>query len=175
MIDYRMPWNEKAEDATHGMMEEAYGRLVEEREMGIAGYYNLPEDAELIVEEVEACISRREEWQAAECVAVIGIGGSSLGAKAIDRALRPQTEGLRDLIFLENPDPVEVSDKFAGIDPEKTLFVVISKSGGTIETTSIFKLYIQSTACGNCNDCKRTNACFVYKSFLLRIPWTRTK
>ena len=142
MIDYRMNWNEKAENAVHGMMEEAYGRLVEEREQGIAGYYNLPEDAPLIVEEVEAIAASRESWKNAETIVVIGIGGSSLGAKAVDQALRPLQTGLKRIVFLENPDTLEVRAKFAAIDPEKSLFIVISKSGGTIETTSIFKLAI---------------------------------
>jgi len=142
MIDYRMQWSEGAEEATHGMMEEAYGRLVEEREMGIAGYYNLPEDALLIVDEVEAQQASRPEWQEAETLVVIGIGGSSLGAKAIDQALRPVSQNVKRLVFLENPDPLEVNEKFATIDPAKSLFFVISKSGGTIETTSIFKLAI---------------------------------
>lgn len=142
MIDYRMNWNERAEDAVHGMMEEAYGRLVEERERGIAGYYNLPEDALLIVEEVEAAASRRNLCKEADTIVVIGIGGSSLGAKAIDQALRPLGKDLKRLVFLENPDPLEVSEKFASIDPERSLFIVISKSGGTIETTSIFKLAV---------------------------------
>jgi len=142
MIDYRMNWNKEAENAVHGMMEEAYGRLVEEREQGIAGYYNLPEDAQLIVEEVEAMAASRESWKSAETIVVVGIGGSSLGAKAVDRALRPLQEGLKRLLFLENPDTLEVRAKLAAIDPEKSLFIVISKSGGTIETTSLFKLLI---------------------------------
>ena len=142
MITYRMNWNDKVEAAAHGMMEEAYGRLVEEREQGIAGYYNLPEDALLIVDEVEASLASRPTWQEADTIVVVGIGGSSLGAKAIDQALRPVGQELKRLIFMENPDPLDVSGKLTTIDPVRTLFIVISKSGGTIETTSIFKVLI---------------------------------
>jgi len=142
MVDYRIEKKSEAGNELHEMMEAAYGRLVEEREQGIAGYYNLPEDAPLIVDEVEADAAGRESWKSADTVVVIGIGGSSLGAKAVDQALRPLGGALRRLIFLENPDTLEIREKFAAIDPKKSLFIVISKSGGTIETTSIFKLAI---------------------------------
>ncbi|WP_456394163.1 glucose-6-phosphate isomerase [Nitratifractor sp.] len=143
MIDYRMPWNAAAEGATHALMEEAFDRLVEERERGVAGYYDLPAATAAVAEQMEAERAAVPEYRESETVVVIGIGGSSLGAKAIDRALRPISEGVRRLLFLENPDPVELWEYFSTIDPAKTLFLVISKSGGTIETVTIFKLVIQ--------------------------------
>ena len=143
MIEYSIEWNEEGGTRHRTLMEEAYGRIVEERERGITGYYNLPEDATLVVDEVEADAANCPACERAETVVVIGIGGSSLGAKALDRALRPVTRGpIKRMVFLENPDPLEVSEKFRKIDPDKSLFLVISKSGGTIETTTLFKLAI---------------------------------
>ena len=64
-------------------------------------------------------------------VAVLGIGGSSLGGKAL-LALSPGT-GPR-LKFHDNPDPESWAKALAGFDLKTTRFVCISKSGGTAET-----------------------------------------
>ena len=81
---------------------------------------------------------------------VIGIGGSSLGTRAIWKALtRPYSEKFRDgrdagkvlkLYFAENVDPVEVEDLLDSIDLERTVFNVVTKSGTTIETISVFMI-----------------------------------
>ena len=142
MIDYQLTLPHEKESQDHALMEEAYGRLVQEREEGIAGYYNLPEDACLVVEEIKARSASIPEQWGCETIVVVGIGGSSLGAKALDQALRPAHPEAKEIIFLENPDPLEIHRKFEKIDKEKSLFIVISKSGGTIETTSIFKAIV---------------------------------
>ena len=69
-------------------------------------------------------------------VAVIGIGGSSLGAKAVYQAL---TAGALDnnrpvLHFLENIDPLHLEALLRRHRPESVGVICISKSGGTIET-----------------------------------------
>jgi glucose-6-phosphate isomerase len=69
-------------------------------------------------------------------VVVIGIGGSSLGAKAVQRALhavRRESSGPW-LHFLENIDPYYLDYLLARLDPANTAVIAISKSGGTIET-----------------------------------------
>lgn len=65
-----------------------------------------------------------------EKIIVLGVGGSSLGAKTIS-ALKFQNR----VEFLESIDPETVSNSFANLDLKKTFFLVISKSGETIETT----------------------------------------
>ncbi len=71
---------------------------------------------------------------------VIGIGGSSLGAMAVlDSALPDQRDGLR-AHFADNLDPESVDRLFRTLNPEKTVVVVITKSGTTIETMSQFWL-----------------------------------
>ncbi|MGE5242473.1 MAG: glucose-6-phosphate isomerase [Bacteroidota bacterium] len=69
-------------------------------------------------------------------VVVIGIGGSSLGAKAVYQAL---TAGAFDddrpaLHFLENIDPYHLQALLQRRRPESMAVICISKSGGTIET-----------------------------------------
>ncbi len=142
MVTYEKRFNWEADNAAVVLMDEAFGCLIEEREKGVAGYYNLPEDSKMIVTEVNAYASSSTIVKESDTIVVIGIGGSSLGAKAIDAMLRPKYPETKRLIFLENPDPVEISQKFETIQKEKTLFIVISKSGTTIETMSIFKAVI---------------------------------
>jgi len=65
-------------------------------------------------------------------VAVLGIGGSSLGGQAL-KAIAAKGHAPR-VTFHANPDPWSWADAIAGFDLRTTRFVVISKSGGTAET-----------------------------------------
>src|SRR3989338_4523461 len=67
---------------------------------------------------------------------VIGIGGSSLGAKAALAALK--TKSKPKVIFLENPNPDTTLEVLKKIRLKKTTINVITKSGKTIETLSLF-------------------------------------
>ncbi|HXS06610.1 MAG TPA: hypothetical protein VN723_07475 [Rhizomicrobium sp.] len=64
-------------------------------------------------------------------VAVLGIGGSSLGGQALT-ALRKRATPYVE--FHDNPDPFSWSAALKRFDLKKTHFVAISKSGGTAET-----------------------------------------
>jgi glucose-6-phosphate isomerase len=64
-------------------------------------------------------------------VAVLGIGGSSLGGQALT-ALRKVTKPYVE--FHDNPDPFSWAKALKRFDLKKTHFVAISKSGGTAET-----------------------------------------
>jgi glucose-6-phosphate isomerase len=64
-------------------------------------------------------------------VAVLGIGGSSLGGQALT-ALRKLTTPYVE--FHDNPDPFSWTAALKRFDLKKTHFVAISKSGGTAET-----------------------------------------
>ncbi len=76
-------------------------------------------------------------------IVVLGIGGSSLGAIALRTALLPaawnartaaERGGLPRLHVLDNVDPRTIGGVLSIVSLPRTLFVVISKSGGTIET-----------------------------------------
>ena len=64
----------------------------------------------------------------------IGIGGSGLGPLLIKESFKKDSIGL-NLHFLDNVDPEGISHKLNNILPtlDSTLFVVVSKSGGTPE------------------------------------------
>lgn len=64
-------------------------------------------------------------------VAVLGIGGSSLGGQALT-ALRRKTSPWVE--FHDNPDPFSWDAALKRFDLKKTHFIAISKSGGTAET-----------------------------------------
>ena len=64
-------------------------------------------------------------------VAVLGIGGSSLGGQALT-ALRKVSKPFVE--FHDNPDPFSWTKALKRFDLKKTHFVAISKSGGTAET-----------------------------------------
>ncbi|MEK9133094.1 MAG: SIS domain-containing protein [Patescibacteria group bacterium] len=68
-------------------------------------------------------------------IVVVGMGGSSLGAKAISAVLKNSK-----MIFLDNVDPDFVHQVLKEITSNKTLFVLISKSGETLETLSLAPL-----------------------------------
>ncbi len=98
------------------------------------GYYNLPK------QNIESILNYTEGFDnRIETVVVLGIGGSSLGAKAIYEFLKPTKKLKRELIFFESTDPLNIANKLKLIDMKKTHFLIISKSGGTVETISIFK------------------------------------
>ena len=63
----------------------------------------------------------------------IGIGGSDLGPRLLWDALRPLEPAI-DLRFVANIDPRVMAAALAGLDPETTLIVVVSKTFTTQET-----------------------------------------
>jgi len=68
-----------------------------------------------------------------DTVLVIGIGGSALGPIFLAAALSSSNDPRR-LVCLDNTDPEGIQRKLSGIDPTRTVVVVVSKSGGTPET-----------------------------------------
>jgi Glucose-6-phosphate isomerase len=68
-------------------------------------------------------------------VIVVGIGGSSLGPRFVSEALGKKGDPC-SLYFIDNTDPDGMDRIFAELDAkaDATLTIVISKSGGTVET-----------------------------------------
>jgi len=69
----------------------------------------------------------------------IGIGGSDLGPAMAAEALRPDRDGPA-LHFVSNVDGAHLADTIAGLDPDRTLVVVSSKSFTTLETMANARL-----------------------------------
>jgi glucose-6-phosphate isomerase len=64
----------------------------------------------------------------------IGIGGSDLGPRALAVALQPFYRPGHRVHFISNVDPDDANGVLNGLDLKKTLVVVVSKSGTTLET-----------------------------------------
>lgn len=118
-------------------------RLNNEIKGGEIGYYHLPDTGLPVVE--EALAYKRKHTELTDVV-VIGIGGSSLGPKAVATMLAPyKEENSANLHFMENVDPWSVDKILKSIQKETTLFLIVSKSGSTIETVSLAKLLMANT------------------------------
>ncbi|HSX04001.1 MAG TPA: glucose-6-phosphate isomerase [Rhabdochlamydiaceae bacterium] len=64
----------------------------------------------------------------------IGIGGSDLGPRAIYLALQAFQKKGRKVHFISNVDPDDAAAVLHSLDLSKTVFVIVSKSGTTLET-----------------------------------------
>ena len=76
-------------------------------------------------------------------VVLLGMGGSSLGPEVLRRSFFPEDDNADQgahprLTLLDSTVPGQVAAVTAAIDPARTLFIVSSKSGGTIETLSFY-------------------------------------
>ncbi|MDR0788133.1 MAG: glucose-6-phosphate isomerase [Gemmatimonadota bacterium] len=114
------------------------------RAAGQLGFYDLPYLHD-VVESIEKFA--HGGGQAFSNLVVLGIGGSALGATALRSALLdPYWNELSDeergfyprLYIVDNPDPATFAALLRRVDVRKTLFNVVSKSGGTAETMSQF-------------------------------------
>ncbi len=112
--------------------EEIFAKLQAERK--IVGYYSLP------YANIDDILDFAKTVKQSH-IAVIGIGGSSLGAYAIHRFLKPKKNSHRKLHFFESTDPLDITHRLSKLDLTDTLFLVTSKSGITVETISIFKYF----------------------------------
>ncbi len=114
----------------------------------------LPRDATLVVDgqdvvaDVHAVLDkmaafarriRSGEWKghtgkAITSVVNIGIGGSDLGPVMAYEALKAYLDSDVTCRFVSNIDPTDVYEQTHDLDPETTLFVIVSKTFTTLET-----------------------------------------
>ena len=70
----------------------------------------------------------------------IGIGGSDLGPVMAYEALAPYRHPELECRFISNIDPTDAATTLGDLDPETTLFIVSSKTFGTLETLTNARL-----------------------------------
>jgi glucose-6-phosphate isomerase len=70
----------------------------------------------------------------------IGIGGSDLGPVMAYEALAAYRQDDLECRFISNIDPTDAATTLAGLDPATTLFIVSSKTFGTLETLTNARL-----------------------------------
>jgi len=77
-------------------------------------------------------------------VVLLGMGGSSLAPEVLFETFGQQ-EGFPAFIVLDSTDPARIRQVEESIDLDKTLFIVASKSGGTVETISFYRYFFEKT------------------------------
>ena len=122
--------------------EQIFAEIKRERES--IGYYSLPHsDTTFLKARIDSLNFTQKQ------IAVIGIGGSTLGTYAIYNFMKYNKQNSKTLkkglFFFESTDPVNLNGTLSQLNLEDTLFIVISKSGTTIETISIFKYLMSIT------------------------------
>lgn len=71
---------------------------------------------------------------------LLGMGGSSLAPEVLSTVFKTQ-EGYLDLHILDSTDPAAILSIKNKLNPQRTLFIVSSKSGTTVETLSLFNFF----------------------------------
>ena len=102
------------------------------------GWLWLPETMRELAAELPAFATDIREI--ADHVVLLGMGGSSL-APEVYQATFGNTDGYPELIVLDSTHPGAVLAVHDRIDVTRAVFVVASKSGGTLETMSFFHYF----------------------------------
>ncbi len=104
--------------------------LAAERAYGLHAHMGLAHDAEMLENILRATQPLLGRFRH---LVLLGIGGSSLGLQMLVHALQPRGPALH---VVDNTDPTLFAEVREAIELEHTLFIPVSKSGGTIETVA---------------------------------------
>ena len=116
------------------------GGFLEKIENRNQDFYKMNSSLEWVKKIQEFAVTQEGKW---ERIAVLGIGGSALGTMFLREALG-RYYGLDEkikLYILDNVDPQWLKDFVDMADLSKTLFIVVTKSGGTPEILSQFSFF----------------------------------
>ena len=109
---------------------------------GLYGFPDLPSQTETVKAILKYSASIKGTY---DTVCLLGIGGSALGAWALDCGIRgphpvqPAFSATNPrLVILDNVDPSFTSAALASMNAKKTIVVVVAKSGATAETIATF-------------------------------------
>ena len=102
-------------------------------------FLNLPDDRQML-SAIKKFVTEQKKYNW-ENIVVLGIGGSALGLTTIQDALLGPLHNVFNkprLFVVDNIDPDYTETLLSNIDLEKTLFIVISKSGTTTEPMLLY-------------------------------------
>ena len=103
------------------------------------GWVHLPEEMLRVTDEIES-FSESVRKKGFTDVVVLGMGGSSLSSEIFRNIFTPK-DGFLRLTLLDTTDPDFILRTRNNLDLLRTLFVVSSKSGSTVETVSLMKYF----------------------------------
>lgn len=133
-------------EALKGKISQAHQSMQQKKATGKLDWRKLPwEQKDVLADVLRAAADIRENY---DNFVVLGIGGSALGPLAVQTALNhlhynelPEAQrGGPRLYVLDNVDPERVAALLDIVEPKKTVFNVISKSGSTSETMAQFMI-----------------------------------
>lgn len=148
-------------------IDAAHAAVMAARDAGTLGFLELPSDAALLDETLRVVERVRGRF---DDVLLLGIGGSALGPIALRTALRPPAWNALDpvarggdprLHVLDNVDPATIAATLSRLSLARTLVVVISKSGGTVETMAQYLIVREALAAAVGEDAARGHFVFV--------------
>jgi glucose-6-phosphate isomerase len=118
-------------------MDSFISKLEDQQNSGKVGFWTLPDYNKEELSKIKSVASDiRNNY---DNFIVLGIGGSSLGAKAVINGLTNVFDKKNTKVYFpDNVDPEYFQDLLDNIDLSKTAFNVISKSGSTAETMAQF-------------------------------------
>jgi len=120
------------------------------------GWLTLPQTMREVVPELEQ-FAQEVRGEGTEHVVLCGMGGSSLAAEVF-RQTFGSAPGFPQLIVLDSTDPAAVRGVDDAIDPTRTLFVVASKSGSTIEVLAFLAHFWDTAQADGTRFCAITDA-----------------
>lgn len=105
------------------------------------GWLTLPSDMARHLERLDVLTEEASQF---EHVALIGMGGSSL-APEVFQSVFGNAAGQPELTVLDSTHPRAVLEAKERLDLDRTLFLVASKSGSTLETMSLYRYFWDQT------------------------------
>lgn len=143
ILDWKHAWTGRLADAfsdeSHAFrispqLDSCSARLVGEVTAGRLPFLNLPFRTSLTAR----LRTLTPHLRRFKHMVVLGIGGSALGTRALQKAFFPQQDRPNHqgpwLWILDNVDADVLEAQMESLDPNETIIVPVSKSGGTIET-----------------------------------------
>jgi glucose-6-phosphate isomerase len=106
------------------------------------GWLDAPSAMQPELDAVEA-LAAEVHAEGIDTIYLLGMGGSSLCAEVI-RSVYGVREGWPQLVVMDTTDEATIHGAATRLEPGRTLFLVASKSGGTIEVASMEKLFWSS-------------------------------
>lgn len=129
-------------DESRASLAAAHADVTRRHAANELGFIDLPRAEPLLTQCLAISAWANDERRVTDVV-VLGIGGSALGPIALRTALCPSGWNMLDdrdrrgrprLHVLDNIDPVTIGALLERVELTRTLFLVVSKSGGTAET-----------------------------------------
>jgi len=104
------------------------------------GWLNLPDSSRLALKEIRDFVSQVHADGFTHFL-LIGMGGSSLAPDVLSLCFPISSENGVNFSILDSTDPEQIFAAEGAFPPEKTLYLVSSKSGGTAEINALFNYF----------------------------------